>query len=344
MAADGYGVLYEKPSDTEVWYCSGGSTTPTSTTPDVYGGEPLAPVNIGCLCDVSGYETIRDLGRRKALAGGGDFLRVSGYREMSKFKITLNNFKVYSHGKMPVDSYYAMQNSGECKLTGYFKYDQQEEASIYTEGIAVQDASDDPYKFDMDYPNFASEVMNRPTIQQPTGSLSHPHPVIPAPSRMQVRALMPFICPSGGPFSSWYRTLNTNAEDYYNRYLWPTVSDLYHFNTHDLSWESAPPTTDGVFPLSQLLISAAQGQPTPNEAKSEVIDRKYVVTDHWAFYDSIYMDPIINRDWIKPLKVGQVFEPKGGYFVPLGTTVTDIKEGYVWAEKHVPDPDQIEDS
>ena len=329
VVSDTYGTLYENPTG-ETWLCSGNLNSSSSA--------PTKEEFDYCFCSGSGHESILDLGKR-IISNEEEPRQLNAYRwrEMSMFKITMKNFRISGYDKMPVDSYFAMQNSGNCKVTGYFQYSRQEEASIYTEGIAVQDFSNDPDLTKLSYPNYASDVLKRPTIELPTGNGSTILVSLnSAPSRMQTRVVENYIVPSGKINSSWYLKLNTENPNFYNRYDWPTASDLFYFNGDVLSWESIPDTSFGVFPKSYLLISAAQGQASTDEVSSEVVNREYFVTDHWGLYDSTFVDPTKHNQWKRPLRTGFPITPRGGYFVPKGTTITDIKQGVVPAQKHLP--------
>jgi hypothetical protein len=270
---------------------------------------------------------------------------VSGWKETSRIKILITDIKIDGLGRMPVDSYFAMEQSGACQVSGYLQYQHQQEASIYTEGIVMEDVSEDPDLNDLDYPHYASEVIKRDGVTFPTGDayeaqfgLFNPDfapvtkDILFAPSRMQVRANELVTMGSG---MHNYHDLYRGAPYYYNRYLWPTISDLHHFNGHLLSWESLPTSDSQTYPVSALLCSAAAGQPTANDDTSIFTQRHYVVTQHWMFYDGVVTDPTINREWMRRGEVGHNFFPGGGYVVPKGTTVNDIEQGIVSAEKTI---------
>ena len=76
---------------------------------------------------------------------------------MSKIKIFLYDFEIYGLDKFPKEDQFRFQQSGDCTVTGYLEYKNQEEASIYSEGIVVEDTSHDPLLHVIDYPHNASE-------------------------------------------------------------------------------------------------------------------------------------------------------------------------------------------
>jgi hypothetical protein len=282
------------------------------------------------------------------------YLPVSGWKETSKIKIKISNIEIDGLGEMPVDSYFAMEQSGSCSVSGHLQYKHQQEASIYTEGIVVEDRSSDPDLDDLNYPHFASDVLKRDGITFPTGDgydakfgVFNPDfapttkDMLPAPSRMQVRA-NEYVTVGTGKHN--YFDLYRGAPYFYNRYLWPTISDLCYFNGGLLSWESSPGSDPNTFPSSNLLCSAAAGQPTANDETSIFTQRHYVVTQHWMFYDGVVTDPTINTEWMQRGNVGHSFFPGGGYVVPEGTTVNDIEQGIVPAQKTVLKPPNSEEA
>ena len=83
------------------------------------------------------------------------------------------------------------------------------------------------------------------------------------------------------------------------------------------------------------MICAAAGQPTADLEESELITRKYAVTQHYAFYDTVVLDPTINKDWMVKLDTAFDTVANTSYLVPVGTTVQDIKQGITMARKTV---------
>ncbi|HIO39256.1 MAG TPA: hypothetical protein EYN27_09960 [Rhodospirillales bacterium] len=296
-------------------------------------------------------------------------IRASGWKEQSKLRIKIKNIRIHEYSQIPFDVSHETQISGNCRVTGVLEYKRQEEASIYTEGFSLMDVSNDPDLDSLDYPNYSSDVLKRPGIDHPTGimnfgpeELGRPHVCLSAPSRMQTRGDEHNICEEtiskkdymkGGKHwdastdrpTEIYRgqgcmmDLNRGKPENYNKYAWPTVSDMAHFNGNGggLSWESLPRNDGHTYPNSNLLISAAQGQPTTDTVDSQVIDRHYLVVQHKGLYDSLFVDPTaegMRQHWMVDFPIGWEFHPKGGYMVPLGTTVRDLQAGSTNFAKH----------
>lgn len=328
-----YGVLFEKPSD-EGW--------------------EMGEDNQG---NVTGYETIYSLGARKAEEGGSsDRIRVSGWKETSKVVINLSNFQIKDYGPFPNDSYFSMEESGNCQISGFAQYISQAEASIYSEGILMEDVSDDPLRDKLDYPHYASETIKRPGVSLPYGELptGEWNPdfvdpklkfIFPAPSKMMVRTNEWFIFGTG---IENYTPLFGGEPYYYNRYKWPTRSDMSQWNGGSLSWEGPPAHDKSTYPVSELMISAQAGQPTPNQPKqSQFIQRKYALTQHIAFYDGVVLDPTINKEWMVDFAVKDgglkySVQPKSAYVVPRGTSILDVERGIVQPQKHTLKPNPTE--
>ena len=98
-----------------------------------------------------------------------------------------------------------------------------------------------------------------------------------------------------------------------------------------------------IYPKSQLLTSAAQGQPSTDEARTAIIDRKYVVVQHLAMYDSLFVNATregFRNHWLVHLRKGQILEPKGGYLVTANTSLNDIVKQLIPAEKHGENPEE----
>ena len=238
---------------------------------------------------------------------------------------------------LPNDSWFIFQQSGSCRITGYMSYEKQEEACIYSEGIVLEDRSDDPWFHLIDYPHYASDVLKRDTFVLPSGDLTE-HPLLSAPSRMLTRWNIDKIEGSSETGAHMIKIKSTDPENY-NKFLWPTASDLFYYNGGDLSWESIPPNDGHTYLNSFLLISADAGQPVDAELNADKVFKRYAITQHWSIYDSMVVDPLINPHFkIKLTKerggsLGETIEPKGGYIVPLGTTCWDIKRGLVSGSK-----------
>jgi hypothetical protein len=311
------GLLYGKPSD-EGWEMG----------EDAQG-------------NVTGYETILQHGARRALNDPQNKLRVSGWKETSKVEVTLSNFEITNYGAFPNDSYWTMEESGNAMVTGQLNHVCAGEASIYSEGIVLEDKSDDPLRDVLDYPHYASPTIKRPGVVLPDGDYTYgeyipDEEVVPmkhiklAPSRMMVRKLEWFILGTG---QENYLDLFKGEPHFYNRYIWPTRSDMSHWNGRTLSWEGSPPLDGITYPLTELMISAQAGQPTPDKAQSEFIQRKYALTQHIAFYDGVVLDPTINKEWMVDLDIKFSVQPKSSYYVPQGTSVLDVMNEIVPALK-----------
>jgi len=315
------GILYEKPSD-EGWKMG----------EDAQG-------------NVTGYETLLRYGTRMAVSAGSsgpqNKLRVSGWKETSRVAIKLSNFEIANYGAFPHDSYFSMEESGNAMVTGRLDHVCAAEASIYSEGIVLEDKSDDPLRDVLDYPHYASPTIKRPGVELPSGNYIYgeytpDEEVVPmkhislAPSRMMVRKLEWFIMGTG---QENYFELFKGEPHFYNRYIWPTRSDMSQWNGGTLSWESSPPVDAVTYPLTELMISAQAGQPTPDKAQSEFIQRNYALTQHIAFYDGVVLDPTINKEWRVDLDIKFSVQPKTSYFVAQGTSVLDVMNEIVPAAK-----------
>jgi hypothetical protein len=217
----------------------------------------------------------------------------------------------------------------------------------------MEDKSNDPLKDVLDYPHYASPTIKRGDIRLPYGEyptgewnpdfddfkMKH---IFSAPSRMMMRNV-PWRIPGTG---MEFRTELLRGDPYYyNRYVWPTRSDMSQWNGGSLSWEGSPDMDSDTYPVTQLMSSAQVGQPTPKDPKgSQFIQRNYALTQHVAFYDGIVLDPTINKEWQVDFAVkdgGLKFsvQPNSSYVVPHGTTVRDIKHNIVTAPKQTLKPD-----
>ena len=291
------------------------------------------------------YETVLEYGKR--LAENQEFVRVSGWKETSKIKINLTDFSLEAYGAVPYDQYWAMESSGNCMVTGRLRYNYQREASIYSEGIVLEDVSDDALRDVLDYPHYASETIKRPGISLPTGANANFGDYIPdeaplnkqvlsAPSRMIVRK-QEFMTMGSGLGN--YNEILRGEPYYYNRYIWPTMSDMATWNGGSMSWEGLPVMDKYVYPVTNLMICAAAGQPYADDLNGEFVQRHYAVTQHKGFYDGVVLDPTINKEWLIDLPTSWAYYPNHAYLVPVNTSVNDIKIGLVPAVKHTLEPE-----
>jgi hypothetical protein len=266
------------------------------------------------------------------------YVRVSGWKEMSLIRMKLFDFEVFDDmARYPNEDQFIFEQNGTCTMSGYLKYDRQEEASIYTEGIVLKDTSDDPMFDQIDYPHYASDVLKRPGFDLPyeeTSIYQAGHNVVSAPSRMLSRWEIDFI--KGVSVTGGYMVeLKTKKPHNYNKFIWPTISDLFHYNGGDLSWESLPPDDGHIYPNSYLMICGENGQPIDLDENAFAVRKQYTVTQHWSLYDSMIVDPLINTKWKKALTkedggaIGQTVEPAGGYMVTQGTSAWEIMNNFV---------------
>jgi hypothetical protein len=93
-----------------------------------------------------------------------------------------------------------------------------------------------------------------------------------------------------------------------------------------------------VYPVSNLMICAAAGQPYADDLNGEFIQRHYTVTDHKGYYDGVVVDPTINTEWMVSLPTEWAYYPNHAYLVPEETSINDIKIGLVPAVKHTLEP------
>ena len=121
---------------------------------------------------------------------------------------------------------------------------------------------------------------------------------------------------------------------YYNRFIWPTMSDMATWNGGTLSWEGYPTYDKDIYPVSNLMICAAAGQPYADDLKGEFVQRHYTVTQHKGFYDGVVVDPTINKEWMVDLPTEFAYYPNTSYLVPEGTSINDIRRGIIPAVKH----------
>ena len=121
---------------------------------------------------------------------------------------------------------------------------------------------------------------------------------------------------------------------YYNRFIWPTMSDMADWNGTDLSYEGAPAGDSKTYPKSNLMICAQAGQPSVDGGKVEFVQRNYAVTQHVGFYDGVVLDPTINKEWWVELDTKFSYQPKTSYFVPQAVSTLDIKNNVHTAVKH----------
>ena len=163
------------------------------------------------------------------------------------------------------------------------------------------------------------------------------HPVHSAPSKMLTRWNVSTI--EGSTVSGGHMlAIKSEAPENYNKYLWPTISDAFHYNGGHMSWESKPKDDGYTYTNTYLMICGEAGQPMDVGENSDHITKRYLITQHWAIYDSLTVDPMINPRYKlkldKPVgNIGDTIMPKGGYVVPEGTTCWDIKQGLVTGDK-----------
>lgn len=250
---------------------------------------------------------------------------VSGWRESSRVSFEFTDIQV-DYDRMPYQENKIIIPSGKCIISGSMGYVKQADASIFSAGIVLNDATDPiANSFEEYQPSFISNVLERlPIYNQLSGDL--PEPVFVAPSLMIQRKNVDVI--SGNQV---YNKLFNYPPYDYNKFAWQAFSDLEILNEGE-TLEANIPNDPITFNQSALVFSAAQGQPLPNGLNNPSIDKTFDVTGAFQMYDSIATDALVNSGICITQNRGTEVRIKqstslSGILTPIGTSLSMIKNG-----------------
>lgn len=302
------GKLYEKPDETEF---------KKTATYDRYGN----------LSYPSGFN-VQTYWRSQAIKNGSN-VYFSGYREGSRISFEIYDVEI-DYDKPPYQTYDIVTPSGDCFLSGEMGYYAQADNSIFTEGVYLTNTTvnDD---FNSTYnPSYVSDVLKR----LPSGMFVFPitlsgfgdSPVLQAPSVMKQREYV-----SGISEGQSYSYLFKEADNNYNKLLWPALSDLETLNPGE-TIESVPPGDGETFTNSTMMFSASQGQDLPNGLANPIVMKRYSVQSIFQLYDSTATDAIINSGYCITSGRGQSVQLSqdsnlSGALVPRGTPLSFVLRG-----------------
>lgn len=252
---------------------------------------------------------------------------VSGIRQGSRISFQFEDIEI-EYDAIPYQTHSLITPSGTCTISGEMGYLKQAEASIFTQGIILQDATDiQPDGVNDYFPLYYSDVLSRiPYLTGISGNAAVP--IIAAPSEMIQRQFVPII--SGGEV--YNKLLNYPPYDY-NKLCWQAFSDLETLNEGE-TLEATLPDDPMTFSKTSIIFSASQGQPLPNGKNNPIIDKVYDVTGIYQLYDSIATDAIINSGKCITNFRGQQVRLQqsidlSGLLASLGTSLTMIKNGLI---------------
>ena len=142
--------------------------------------------------------------------------------------------------------------------------------------------------------------------------------------------MMQRLYPSGITNNQLYLGLLTYPPHNYNKLLWPALSDLETLNVGE-TMEDIPPDDGQTFLLSNLMFSAAQGQPLPNGSFNPNIIKQYGVKAQYQMYDSVATDALINSGVCMTTKRGTKTilsqEDMSGIMAPMSSSLTSAING-----------------
>jgi len=243
---------------------------------------------------------------------------ISGWREQSKLVITLSPVEFYDYIGLPFDTEHLCVPTGSCLIDGEFKYAEQGESAIYSDGCIVRDITNDPSStiYTQDY---ASEVIKR-------GEIAIDVPINRSlqqfPSKMISRRNISGFKNPDFVFEKYY------SPDNYNKYVIPALSNFALLNG-DVSYEATPDDDGFVFPNATILTSASRGQKLSDGTTNPNFRKRYAIEKQNQFYDTIMGDAIYNSGKLVTSKrpISEFQEEDSFYLVPRGTTILDIKSG-----------------
>jgi len=258
---------------------------------------------------------------------------LSSYKYLDKARVNfkINSVKITKYGEQPLDIDQSLKFSGKCIVSGEFGYDSQAESSIFTEGVFLQDNSQNYPLTEFYMPNYVSDVMTRlPLFKSGTASA----PIEYAPSRCVTRKNISKIYPSGNQ----YIPLLTESPYFYNKFIVSAMSDFSFLNdgTDEAGFEKTL-TNDGfIYPQSTFLLNAslAQHKNTPYEAFLDIPNspKIYYVEDIKQFFDSSVTDSAINSGYFITSTRGPQVQltqdiDSSGFLAPNGATYKKYKLG-----------------
>jgi hypothetical protein len=243
---------------------------------------------------------------------------ISGWREQSKLVVTISPLIFTDYVALPFDVEHLCESTGNCIINGEFKYLEQGEASVYSEGCILEDITNDPVS-EIYTKNYASEVMKRSgiLIETPIN-----RSLVEFPSKMISRRNVSGFKNPDWIFERYY------SPDNYNKYIVPAISDFAMLNGH-ISYESVPEDDGLIFPNTTMLTSSDRGQRLADGTNNPNYRKKYKVIRQNQFYDSIMGDAIYNSGTLMTSKMPiSEFEEKDGFYLAArGATILDIKSG-----------------
>ena len=242
----------------------------------------------------------------------GNGTRVSGWREVSKMTFDIMSCTPMFNGSMPFDTEYLMLASGNAYISGSFKYIEQSESAVFSEGVLFEDVGTDTVKQDYLLPNLVSETMLRRNVSIPD------YPYVLGPSRMLTRRNIHSLTPT-------FNEEKNDPQNQFNRYYVPAMSDLRFLEAPVI--EEMPPgdgasfTKGGYFVVSTQIGKVIYGEKLP------IVERKYVVTAKKQFYDSVLCNISDNPKLVVKGKLGAVAPAATLDCYPEGARIMDVVKG-----------------
>jgi hypothetical protein len=220
------------------------------------------------------------------------------YLDKSRINFKINSFSIVSGGPQPLDINRNFILTGKCVVSGEFGYDSQAESAVYTEGLYLQDHSENYPLTGFYVPKFLSDVMLRIPSQV---SGTPEAPIKAAPSRCLTRANVEHVLVSGNQYVS-----HLNEDPYnYNKFIVPAMSDLTVLNIasapEEVGLEKVLDNDGFIYPNSTFLLSASIAQHLGTSFNDSLnipnSPKLYYVQDIKQFYDSSVTDAVINSGY-----------------------------------------------
>ena len=256
---------------------------------------------------------------------------ITGYKftDKSRLVFKINSIKVSKVGPQPVDIEKSIIATGGCIISGEFGYHSQAESAVFSEGVFLEDHSQDSPSTGFYAPSFVSDVLLRVPLRNSGSATS---PIQPAPSKCLTRINVERIQQSGNSYSPLYSQSPHN----YNKFIVPAVSDLSILNPQSVDFEAILTDDGNIYSNSTFLLSAsvAQHKGTKYEKFLNIPDASkiYYVEDIRQFYDSLVTDAVYNSGYFMTFGRGRQSQltqrsDSTGFLAPIGASYQYAKLG-----------------